>query len=62
MAHGDGDYRATYYMASWCLSPPRHQVWVLYGDGSLGYSLMEFDTFVRHKVRWCQKWGEVGGK
>ena len=28
------------------------QVWVIYGDGSLGYSLMEFDTFVRHKVRW----------
>lgn len=27
------------------------QVWVLYGDGSLGYSLIEFDTFVRHKVR-----------
>uniref|UniRef100_A0A8U7P7Y9 IlvB acetolactate synthase like n=1 Tax=Corvus moneduloides TaxID=1196302 RepID=A0A8U7P7Y9_CORMO len=26
------------------------QVWVLYGDGSLGFSLMEFDTFVRHKV------------
>uniref|UniRef100_A0A8D0KVD0 IlvB acetolactate synthase like n=1 Tax=Strix occidentalis caurina TaxID=311401 RepID=A0A8D0KVD0_STROC len=25
-------------------------VWVLYGDGSLGYSLMEFDTFVRHKT------------
>ena len=23
---------------------------ILYGDGSLGYSLMEFDTFVRHKI------------
>ncbi|XP_019326140.1 PREDICTED: acetolactate synthase-like protein [Aptenodytes forsteri] len=45
----DGGYRAT-HMASRCLSPPRHQVWVLYGDGSLGYSLMEFDTFVRHKT------------
>uniref|UniRef100_A0A8C0ECQ3 IlvB acetolactate synthase like n=1 Tax=Bubo bubo TaxID=30461 RepID=A0A8C0ECQ3_BUBBB len=37
-------------VASWCLSPPWCQVWVLYGDGSLGYSLMEFDTFVRHKT------------
>uniref|UniRef100_A0A8C8BBU0 IlvB acetolactate synthase like n=1 Tax=Otus sunia TaxID=257818 RepID=A0A8C8BBU0_9STRI len=29
---------------------PPTVVWVLYGDGSLGYSLMEFDTFVRHKT------------
>ncbi|XP_069653660.1 2-hydroxyacyl-CoA lyase 2 [Haliaeetus albicilla] len=29
---------------------PDAEVWVLYGDGSLGYSLMEFDTFVRHKT------------
>ncbi|XP_061299273.1 2-hydroxyacyl-CoA lyase 2 [Pezoporus flaviventris] len=32
------------------LCRPEAEVWVLYGDGSLGYSLMEFDTFVRHKV------------
>ncbi|XP_053907906.1 2-hydroxyacyl-CoA lyase 2 isoform X1 [Cuculus canorus] len=31
------------------LCRPDAEVWVLYGDGSLGYSLMEFDTFVRHK-------------
>ncbi|MBE2232950.1 MAG: thiamine pyrophosphate-binding protein, partial [Anaerolinea sp.] len=24
------------------------EVWILYGDGSAGYSLVEFDTFVRH--------------
>lgn len=23
---------------------------IIYGDGSAGYSLMEFDTFVRHKL------------
>ena len=27
---------------------PDADVWVLYGDGSLGYSLAEADTFVRH--------------
>ncbi|MFW9928069.1 MAG: thiamine pyrophosphate-binding protein [Candidatus Thorarchaeota archaeon] len=26
------------------------EVWILYGDGSVGYSLMEFDTFIRHKI------------
>lgn len=29
---------------------PSSEVWIIYGDGSLGYSLIEFDTFVRHKV------------
>ncbi|KAM9263949.1 2-hydroxyacyl-CoA lyase 2 [Morus bassanus] len=32
------------------LCRPDAEVWVLYGDGSLGYSVMEFDTFVRHKT------------
>ena len=32
------------------LANPEANVVILYGDGSLGYSLMEFDTFVRHKV------------
>ncbi|KAM8793859.1 2-hydroxyacyl-CoA lyase 2 [Eudromia elegans] len=32
------------------LCRPEAEVWILYGDGSLGYSIMEFDTFVRHKV------------
>lgn len=31
------------------LGPP-YQVWCLFGDGAFGYSLIEFDTFVRHKV------------
>ena len=25
-------------------------VWIVYGDGSLGYSLAEFDTYSRHKL------------
>ncbi len=29
---------------------PDADVWILFGDGSVGYSLSEFDTFVRHKV------------
>lgn len=32
------------------LVSPEADVWVIYGDGSLGYSLSEFDTFVRHQV------------
>ncbi|XP_067170738.1 2-hydroxyacyl-CoA lyase 2 isoform X1 [Apteryx mantelli] len=32
------------------LCRPEAEVWILYGDGSLGYSVMEFDTFVRHKT------------
>ena len=27
---------------------PASEVWILYGDGSAGYSLAELDTFVRH--------------
>jgi thiamine pyrophosphate-dependent acetolactate synthase large subunit-like protein len=30
------------------LSRMEAQVWVLFGDGAAGYSLQEFDTFVRH--------------
>jgi acetolactate synthase-1/2/3 large subunit len=29
---------------------PDAEVWILYGDGSVGYSLAEFDTFARHKM------------
>uniref|UniRef100_UPI00358F2583 2-hydroxyacyl-CoA lyase 2 isoform X2 n=1 Tax=Myxine glutinosa TaxID=7769 RepID=UPI00358F2583 len=32
------------------LCRPEAEVWILYGDGSLGFSLAEFDTFKRHKV------------
>lgn len=32
------------------LCRPDAEVVVIYGDGSLGYSVAEFDTFTRHKV------------
>jgi thiamine pyrophosphate-dependent acetolactate synthase large subunit-like protein len=32
------------------LCDPSSEVWLLYGDGAAGYSLQEFDTFVRHGV------------
>jgi thiamine pyrophosphate-dependent acetolactate synthase large subunit-like protein len=30
------------------LCRPESEVWALFGDGSLGYSIAEFDTFIRH--------------
>lgn len=32
------------------LCRPAADVWLLYGDGAAGFSLLEFDTFVRHGV------------
>lgn len=32
------------------LCHPDHEVWLIYGDGAAGYSLAEFDTFVRHNI------------
>ncbi|CAH1787364.1 unnamed protein product [Owenia fusiformis] len=32
------------------LCRPDTEVWIVYGDGSLGYSVAEFDTFTRHKT------------
>ncbi|XP_005095679.1 2-hydroxyacyl-CoA lyase 2 [Aplysia californica] len=32
------------------LCRPESDVWIIYGDGSLGYSLIEFDTYTRHKT------------
>ncbi|MGB5544724.1 MAG: thiamine pyrophosphate-binding protein [Gammaproteobacteria bacterium] len=32
------------------VSRPGSEVWVLFGDGSFGYSMAEFDTFVRHQI------------
>jgi acetolactate synthase-1/2/3 large subunit len=32
------------------LNRPDKQVWLIYGDGAAGFSLQEFDTFVRHKI------------
>jgi acetolactate synthase-1/2/3 large subunit len=29
---------------------PSAETWIIYGDGSAGYSLMEMDTFVRHRL------------
>ncbi len=29
---------------------PDAQTWIIYGDGSVGYSLAEFDTYVRHRL------------
>jgi thiamine pyrophosphate-dependent acetolactate synthase large subunit-like protein len=29
---------------------PEKDVYIIYGDGSAGYSLMEYDTFVRHRL------------
>uniref|UniRef100_A0AAQ5ZKK2 2-hydroxyacyl-CoA lyase 2 n=1 Tax=Amphiprion ocellaris TaxID=80972 RepID=A0AAQ5ZKK2_AMPOC len=32
------------------LCRPESEVWIVYGDGSLGYSAAEIDTFTRHKT------------
>jgi acetolactate synthase-1/2/3 large subunit len=32
------------------LCRPDDEVWALFGDGAFGYSLSEFDTFVRHGI------------
>ena len=32
------------------LCHPEAEVWILYGDGAAGFSLAEFDTFVRHNL------------
>ena len=32
------------------LCRPEAEVWIIYGDGSLGYSVAEFDTFARHST------------
>jgi len=32
------------------LCRPEAEVWALFGDGAFGYSLTEFDTFVRHGI------------
>jgi acetolactate synthase-1/2/3 large subunit len=32
------------------LCRPGDEVWVLFGDGSVGYALAEFDTFARHNI------------
>ncbi|WP_455223405.1 thiamine pyrophosphate-binding protein [Kaarinaea lacus] len=32
------------------LCNPEKEVWIIFGDGALGYSLAEFDTFCRHGI------------
>jgi acetolactate synthase-1/2/3 large subunit len=32
------------------LARPGSEVWAIYGDGAFGFSLVEFDTFVRHGI------------
>jgi thiamine pyrophosphate-dependent acetolactate synthase large subunit-like protein len=32
------------------LARPESEVWILYGDGSVGFTISEFDSFVRHKL------------
>jgi acetolactate synthase-1/2/3 large subunit len=32
------------------LCRPGEHIWMLFGDGSVGYSLAEFDTFARHNI------------
>ena len=34
-------------MASACIRP-KSEIWLLYGDGSCGYSIAEFDSYARH--------------
>jgi thiamine pyrophosphate-dependent acetolactate synthase large subunit-like protein len=32
------------------IARPESEVWILYGDGSVGFTINEFDTFVRHQL------------
>ena len=40
---------------------PRSEVWLIYGDGAAGFSLQEFDTFVRHQLPIIAVVGNDGG-
>ena len=43
------------------LAYPDSIIWGIYGDGAFGYSLIEFDTFVRHKIPVIAIIGNDGG-
>jgi acetolactate synthase-1/2/3 large subunit len=43
------------------LCRPSAQVWILYGDGSVGYTLPEWDTFARHRLPILGLIGNDGG-
>jgi acetolactate synthase-1/2/3 large subunit len=40
---------------------PESEVWLIYGDGAAGFSLQEFDTFVRHQLPVIALVGNDGG-
>jgi acetolactate synthase-1/2/3 large subunit len=40
---------------------PQSEVWLIYGDGAAGFSLQEFDTFVRHRLPVIAVVGNDGG-
>jgi acetolactate synthase-1/2/3 large subunit len=40
---------------------PGSEVWLIYGDGAAGFSLQEFDTFVRHRLPVIAIVGNDGG-
>jgi acetolactate synthase-1/2/3 large subunit len=43
------------------LARPGREVWILFGDGAFGYSAIELDTFVRHKIPVCAVVGNDAG-
>jgi acetolactate synthase-like protein len=43
------------------LCHPHAEIWLLYGDGSAGYSITEYDTFVRHGIAVIGVIGNDGG-
>jgi acetolactate synthase-1/2/3 large subunit len=43
------------------LCRPEGEVWIIYGDGACGYSLIEFDTFARHGIPVIAVVGNDGG-
>lgn len=47
-------------LAAGCVRP-KSEIWLLYGDGSCGYSLAEFDTYARHGIPVIAVVGNDGG-
>jgi acetolactate synthase-1/2/3 large subunit len=43
------------------LCRPEAEIWVIYGDGACGYSLIEFDSFARHGIPVIAVVGNDGG-
>ena len=40
---------------------PQRELWIVFGDGACGWSLAEFDTFVRHRIPVIAVVGNDGG-